>query len=236
VSYQPPPHVPGQPPHGQPYQQLGQPYGAPPPGYQVQQPPKKSNTLKVVLLTLAGVLVLCVGGSVIAAVAGAGDTDSGKSASSDTPALDGLEAPVPDDAADKGRFGLKLGTTVKFTTADGAQSVTVKSVKAFKGGCDGLSEPKQGMYVVVDVTVAVTKGTASINALNFEWVGDDGTTANALSGLFSGCEKNSLDTATDARAGQKRSGQIVYDVPSAKGSIEFAQDAFGSAEASWKAA
>ncbi|XVU21444.1 hypothetical protein ACQPZJ_29740 [Actinoplanes sp. CA-054009] len=64
-------------------------------------------------------------------------------------------------------------------------------------------------------------------------MGADGTTANAISGAFSGCEKSSLDSDNNLRAGQKRAGQVVFDVSSAKGSVEFAPDVFASAVASW---
>ncbi|MBM2622746.1 hypothetical protein JIG36_45325 [Actinoplanes sp. LDG1-06] len=84
------------------------------------------------------------------------------------------------------------------------------------------------------MTIAVTEGSASMNPLHFEWVGDNGITADSISGAFSGCAKNNLSSANGVRAGQKRAGQIVFDVPSAKGAVEFSPDAFGSAEASWR--
>ncbi|MCO8270594.1 DUF4352 domain-containing protein [Actinoplanes sp. TRM 88003] len=96
-------------------------------------------------------------------------------------------------------------------------------------------EPDNDLYVVVDVVVSVTAGTASVSSMNFEWIGDDGVAVSALSGALSGCAKNSLSSANDVRAGQKRAGQVVFDVPSARGSIEFTPKTFGPAKASWKA-
>jgi hypothetical protein len=64
----------GQPPYGQP--QYGQPgYGAP--GFPPPAPPKKNRTLPIVLLSVAVVLVLCVGG-IIAVVLAANNADKDK--------------------------------------------------------------------------------------------------------------------------------------------------------------
>jgi hypothetical protein len=97
-----------------------------------------------------------------------------------------------------------------------------------------MPDPERGMFLVVDVLVEATKGTVPVNSLNFEWVGEDGTTSNTIDGAFSGCDKSRL-AATDLRAGQKRAGQIVFDVSSTKGAVEFAPDILSSAAASWSA-
>jgi hypothetical protein len=245
VSYPPPPYGQQPPQYGaQPYPPV-QPYGAPPPGYTAPPPPPKKpdKTLRAVLVGIACLLVFCVGAAVIAGISSNSAPDSDPVAAA--PRTGAAEPKAPrakitkapaGQAEDADQFDLKLGATAKFSDRDGAQSVTVKSVKSFKDGCSRFApEPDNGLYVVVDVVVSVTEGSASINPLYFEWVGNDGTTANAISGAFSGCDKNNLTSANGVRAGRKRAGQIVYDVPSAKGSIEFSPDAFGSAEASWKA-
>ncbi len=220
MSYEPPPGP--------------QPYG-PPPGYPVQPAPKKSKkTLWIVLgSVLAGVLLLCGGGAVIAVLAGGYSAGKDKVAVVDPSAGD---APAePEQAKEPAEFNLKPGTTVTITGDEGTQQVTIKSVKPFKKGCGEFNtDPEKGVYIVADVQVAVTKGKASVNSLFFKWVGADGTTSDSLSGLFSGCEKTSLDSVNDLRAGQKRVGQMTFDVTSAKGAIEFAPSAFSDAMASWK--
>jgi hypothetical protein len=112
----------------------------------------------------------------------------------------------------------------------------VKNIKTHKGTCSGgFSKPDKGMYLIADVVIEGKKGETSVNSLNFTFVGDDGATANTASGLFSGCEKNNLDATNELRPGQKRAGQIVFDVAQAKGAIEYGAGAFGSDTAgSWE--
>jgi hypothetical protein len=237
MSYDPhqqPPYVHGQQPYYPP--PPDQPYGAPPPMFPVYPAPKKSNPWKAIGIAAAVVLAVCVGGSVIAAVAGSGPEPrtavladgAGQSAAED-------DAPA-DKAADgnQGQFDLTLGTKVVVREGSTTQNVTVKSFKTHKAACNQFFPgPDNGMFIVVDVQVEAVKGSVPVNALNFTWVAEDGNTSNSLDGAFSGCDKNHLDAA-DVRAGQKRAGQIVFDVASAKGAVEFKAGLFAETAASWK--
>jgi hypothetical protein len=130
----------------------------------------------------------------------------------------------------------KLPTATKVAVKDGGvkQNVTVKSFKTFEAACNQFfPPPDNGLFIVVDVQVEAVEGTVPVNALNFSWVAADGNTSDSLDGAFSGCDKNHLDAA-DVRAGQKRAGQVVFDVSSAKGAVEFKAGLFAKAAASWK--
>jgi Domain of unknown function (DUF4352) len=229
-------------------------YGTPPAGYAVpagpaagpgygppQKAPQKAGPLKVVLITVGVVAAVCLTGSVIAAVAGGSAPRT--TVSTDPPAQAVAEADdsakktvekAPAKADEPTGFGLKPGTTVTIESGDATIQVTVKSVKTYKKGCSGFApEPEHGMYAVVDVKMKVVQGTGSVNPLYFTWVGEDGTTSDSFDGLFSSCDKDDLDSTNGLRAGQQRAGQIVFDVATATGSVEFTPGAFEDAAASW---
>lgn len=239
---QPPPVVSG-PPAPQPYQtpQYAAPqYGAP--GGQFPPPPvKKSSPLKILLITagcvVAGCLVL---GGIAVAVGGTGDkttSSTPKAAGGAAKATGAAEdEPGEEPTAEDGKsFNLPVGATI--TVADGGDVIeaTLRSVKSFKKGCNSLGvDPEQGLYVVLDVVVEQTKGSGSVNPLDFTFVADDGTSNDALSSLFSGCDEPSLDS-TDLRAGQKRAGKIAFDVNSKTGTLEWAPGGLGAETVgSWK--
>jgi hypothetical protein len=234
--YQAPPVV-----SGQPYQQAypqppARPYGAPPPGfYPPQTPPRKKGSGKIIVLIVAVIAGLCLVGGVINAVTGGNTKAKSPGSSVKAPGVSGQPA-KEDEPAEKlpSTFNVKLGTTLTIKDFEGTQEVTIKSAKTFKKGCESFSpDPEQGVYVVLDVLVMAKAGTVSVNSLWFNWEGQDGTSANALSGAFSGCEKNDLGTTNDLRPGQKRAGQVTFDASSAKGSVEYRQ--LGSDTAgSWK--
>ncbi len=247
-----PPSPPGSPAAGPPPQYS--------PGYPVQPvPAKKSPMKKIVLGVVGGLVALCCGGTLIAAITG-GDDKAKEAASTSVAEPTGdaggpepprgeppTEAapktgepepnddePEPDDG-DQDMFGVKVGTALTNESGGDVQTVTVKSVKAYKRGCNSLDmDPKQGYYVVADVLVVQKKGTGSVNPLNFTFVADDGTTANAMSAAFSGCDEPSLDSTNSLRAGQKRAGKIAFDAGMKVGTVEWSSGAFGgSTVGSW---
>ncbi len=219
--------------YGQPYGQQPPPvvsgppqqYGPPPAGfYPPQPPPKKSNTGKIILGVVGGLLGLCVLGSVISAVAGDDSGTTGtppKAQAADTgqPAGKPGDEPAPKKEAEKSTFNVAVGSTLTLDEGGGVQDWTLVSAK-YRKSCGGLGDAEKGGFLIVDVRVTQKEGTGSVNPLFFNYVSDDGTTQDSLSGAFSGCEKDSLDATNSLRAGQKRSGQVVFDVASAKESIE----------------
>jgi hypothetical protein len=241
---QPPPYTPGPPQQYSPAPQYGAPYPQQPAPPLPPQPPKSKAT-KTVLITVGSlvgvVLVICL----IGAIATAGD--SGDKAKVKSPAATqaaGKKAAKTTDATkdtdeqkQPDTYNVALGSTITITGDDGARSEgTIRSVKTYKKACNSFSpEPENGEFVVVDVLVEQTKGTGSVNPLDFTFVGADGTTANGISAAFSGCDKPSLSSTNSLHAGQKRAGKIAFDASSGKGTVEWAPGGLGAdTVGSWK--
>lgn len=236
MTFPPPPYDPGQQPPPPP-----QPYMPVPPGYPMMPPPMPptppaNNTKKIVAIALSIVgvfLVLCCGG-VTFAVVHRQASDKPRVALGPFPGLTSKPATTPSAQAVE-QFDLKPGTVATLDAVTGTEKVTVKSVKAYKKACrDYAPEPKKGMFAVVDVQVEATDGFVSVNPLYFTWVAPDGTTSDSFSGALSGCAKSDLSSTNSLRAGQKRAGQIVYDVTSTKGSVELVGGLLDETGASWK--
>ena len=251
---QPPPYTPGPPQYGPPPQPYQPPAGYPPPqqyqpGYGPPPnvppmlpfgppPPKKTWTpAAIIAVSVAGVALLCGG---IAALTDSGSKDSGSTASVTTkkPGVTAAaeKAAPADNPTPGGAFNVVLGSTI--TADDGNGNIieaTLRSVRAVKKTCSSIDNgPENGLYVIVNVLVVQKKGKGSVNPLDFTFVADDGTSNNELTGGFSGCEKPSLDAA-DLRAGQKRAGEMAFDVNSKKGSLEWAPGGIGAdTVGSWK--
>lgn len=215
-------------------------------------PKKKSRVPVWIGVGVAALVVICCG-SVVGAVALDSDPEpkvktqdvaapvtsspSPFASTTDPDVTETTEAPEP--ASDT--FDLPLGTTVVVTTDDGTVEVTVSKQTKFKSprttACKPyMPKPDNGYYLVFNVKMEVVKGTGSINPLYFTYVSPDGATDEGLGGSFSGCG-DSMDSGNDLRTGTKRSGQLVFDTASKKGSIEFGGTWFGGGvQASWKVA
>jgi hypothetical protein len=194
-------------------------------------------------LIVAIVAGLCLIGGVLNAITGA-DTKNGAAVTTQPPATQTAKGQPADEeqpateqpADDSGQFNLKPGTTLTITGDDGSvQDTTILSFKQHKGACGSFgADPENGTYLIAEVRVVQKKGTGSVNPLYFDFVGDDGTTSNSIGGAFSGCAKNDLDSTNSLRAGSKRSGQVVFDVKSAKGTVEMTPGLIAETIGSWK--
>lgn len=239
---QQPPTVPGYPPYGP-----SQPYGGPPAGYgpPPQGPvftpppaPKKSTNGRAVAIIAASVAGLCVFGGIYAAVTGKSDPKASvESPAGNTTAKDADKDKPAGKPKQPDTYNVALGSAIT-VSGDGGSAVkgTIKSAKAYKQACNDFAPaPDNGLFVVVDVVVEQTKGTGSVNPLDFTFVADDGATANGLSAAFSGCDSPSLSSTNSLRAGQKRSGKIAFDATSGKGTVEWAPGGLGAETVgSWK--
>lgn len=211
-------------------------------------PKKKNNTLRVIGAMAAIIGVICCGGAIGSVFLNTGDSADKQGAavvtSSAAPAGKPTTAAPAAPAAEETEentpggetFNLRLGTTITTTTDEGTLEVTLSKSKIKSPrttACKEYMSKPDAYYIVVDVRVKITKGTGSINPLYFTYVAPDGTTAEAISGMFAGCGK-ALDSGNDLRAGTLRSGQLVFDASAKTGSIEFGGSFFGGTQASWK--
>jgi Domain of unknown function (DUF4352) len=225
---------PPQPGYGYPPPQPGQPSWMPPP----VAPVKKTWTGKrIVMAAVGGVLVLCCGGAGLAVLTDDAPTTTTSTSTGETggskpadgaPAAQNPEKAPAEKPAENDTFNVPTGT--KITHADDGDTIeaVMRSVKTHKKGCNSLGvDPENGLFVVVDVVVTQTKGKGSVNPLDFTFVAEDGTSANALSAAFSGCDEPSLASA-DLRAGQKRAGKIAFDIGMKQGSLEWAPGGLGA--------
>jgi hypothetical protein len=221
-------------------------YGEPPAGlqYAAPQPPKKSKAVFWVVGAVVAALFLCAGGAtaVVFAVKRSADRIAAQPAydpfdeplpeidPSSDPQLD----PDPDETADPGPKLLKIGETLVMTSNAGDEfEVTVRKQKFRKTPCGeyGL-KPKNGGYLIADVSVKVTKGKADVSPYDFEFLTPDDYSMDNTAGGGSYCG-NDIASIRGLKAGGKRSGQVVFDVPKAKGEIIF-KSPLGDVAGSWK--
>ncbi|GGR63944.1 hypothetical protein GCM10010169_03450 [Micromonospora fulviviridis] len=226
----PPP--PGQypPPPGEAYPPTG-PY--PPAPGQFGPPAKKSNknVWITVGIVVAVMLLLCCGGGIFAIYSGAKKTKD---------AIDNLPTPgvtysnpvddsptggtsaTPDPGkTDSETFNMPSGDTLIVNDDDGTVEITVGNFRTKDKACqEFMPAPKNGMYLIADVTAEVTKGTGSINPFFFKWVGSDGAEESGVGGAFSGCGKL-MGSGNNLPTGSKRSGQLIFDVKDRNGTLEY---------------
>ncbi|MFG3638778.1 hypothetical protein ACGF3C_00725 [Micromonospora sp. NPDC047762] len=197
-------------------------------GYPIIAPPpaltdRAKKSVVVVAVTAAVLTLLTCAGGIVAVVIGTKGTSTTVSEAQATP-------PTPPTNADT--RGMSPGDTLVVNREAGTVEITVTKFSSATKPCKshGL-KPGEGLYVIADVTVAVTKGTASTNPLYFQWVAADGTKTTAIGGAFSGCGKP-MPAVDDLTAGTRSTGSVVFDVHDTSGALEY-HDQFQTA-GSWK--
>jgi hypothetical protein len=232
--------IPHQQPHGQPYppvvsgppQQYGPPVGYPPAPYGLPPapPPKKWGAGKIVLVVFASISAFCLGAAVLGSFTDPDETET--SSAPDAAAAKPTKGKVKPKPKKVSKFDMKVGTTLTRTDGDDVQEFTLTSFQ-YRESCGGAM-PENGGYLVVEIKTVQRAGTGSINPLYFDFVSDEGASENSFSGMFSGCDPNDLDSTNSLRAGQKRSGQVVFDVASPEGSIELTPGLGADTIGSWR--
>ncbi|MEV0002557.1 hypothetical protein AB0H28_09750 [Micromonospora sp. NPDC050980] len=243
-AYPPPGGTPPYPPtSGAPYPPPGQypppgggypagPYPPPPPG-QPFGPAKKSSkkvwiTIGIVAVVL---LLLCCGGGIFAVYSGAKKTQEAIDSVPtpgityrnpvDDPPTGGTSAPPQPGTTDDETFNMPAGDKLIVNDDDGTVEITVGNFRTKDAACrEFMPGPKNGMFLIADVTAEVTKGTGSINPFFFTWKGADGTEESGIGGAFSGCGKL-MTSGNNLPAGSKRSGQLIFDVKDRNGVVEY---------------
>ncbi|MET8089854.1 DUF4352 domain-containing protein [Micromonospora sp. NPDC005220] len=212
------------------YPNAGSGYRAPGgPGYPIIAPPpvqtdRSKKSAVVVAVTVAVFALLSCAGGIVAVVIGANHASTTVSEAGATPST---PPPVDGDTRD-----MSPGDTLIVNSEAGTVEITVTKFSSATKPCkrQGL-KPGEGMYVIADVTVAVTKGIASTNPLFFQWVAADGTKTTAIGGALSGCGEP-MPASDDLTAGTRHTGSVVFDVHDTSGALEY-QDQFETA-GSWK--
>ncbi|MEH1166645.1 DUF4352 domain-containing protein [Micromonospora sp. CPCC 205539] len=208
----------------------------PPPGggaYPLTMPPptpakSSKKTVVVVAVTAAVLALLCCAGGIVAVVIGANRAAEQVTDARPTPNVTRGVGLAPGTAPATARpstnaetRNMAPGETLVVDGDEGSFEITVTKFSTSSKACTtyGL-KPDEGMYVIADVKVSITKGTASVNPLFFQWVAPDGTETNAIGGAFSGCGKP-MPSGNDLTAGSTRTGSVVFDVHDTKGVLEY---------------
>jgi hypothetical protein len=118
---------------------------------------------------------------------------------------------------------LKIGGSVELTNSYGDRvRITVRSAEARTTCGTTARRPESGSYLVADVTVEVKTGTFSVRASDFDFGASAGGWPHRdLGPIFTGCGGTALATLTNAGAGTKVDGRLVFDVSPAEGRIAF---------------
>ncbi|WP_433117571.1 DUF4352 domain-containing protein [Micromonospora sp. CA-246542] len=216
------------------------------PGHPLTMPPPvpptttSQRTVVAVAVTTAVLALLFCAGGIVAVVIGAKNAANNVTEALPTPGVTGdtgqpaagaMPSPVPSVASAKAR-NMSVGDTLVIDDNGGTVEITVTKFHTATKPCKtyGL-KPDEGMFVIADVTVTVTRGTGSANPLFFQWVAADGTETNAVTGAFSGCGKP-IPAGNDLAAGSRRTGSVVFDVHDTSGVLEY-QHQFATA-GSWR--
>lgn len=101
-----------------------------------------------------------------------------------------------------------VGVPVGFTTPDGSGTVTVNSAARSSAPDVFGQPPKHGSFLILDLTLAVSKGTATANPFGFTAQDAQSYTYQAAPGVA----QQDIDSS-NLSAGQTVRGQIAFDVP-----------------------
>lgn len=128
--------------------------------------------------------------------------------------------------------GLKVGAGVTATDDDGVAAITVVSAQRKTTGTGDYSDPpKNGNYLLVDVSYTCTSGKIDYNPFDWKVRDKDGRTFDSSGAFSSGYDDGALHSGTIAKGGKAR-GIIVFDVPKGAVTLEYG-DGYDQAPASW---
>ncbi|MET8119300.1 hypothetical protein [Micromonospora sp. NPDC005189] len=212
-------------------------YPPPPggPGYPPTMPPpaptkNSKKTVVIVAVTVAILALLCCVGGITAVVVGANRAADEASEVEALPTPDVTRgvgqppAPTPSSArpsATGETRNMSVGDTLVIDNSRGTIEITVTKFSTSTTACRANGfKPSKGLYVIADVNVRVTMGTASTNPLYFRWIAADGTTTTPISGTLSGCG-TALPSGSGLTSGTTRTGNLVFNVADTNGVLEY---------------
>jgi uncharacterized protein DUF4352 len=148
------------------------------------------------------------------------------------------EEATPTESTDAPESAPDLGIHDPLAVTDGEESVDanirINSVRYTSAPGNSYGDrSKNGYYVIVSLTVQVTKGTLPVNPLYFGYQTADGTVYHTMDGnaIFAGFEPG-LD-AGDVSAGRRVRGNVVFDVPRGRGASLTYEGPLGDVIGSW---
>jgi Domain of unknown function (DUF4352) len=113
-------------------------------------------------------------------------------------------APLASPAARTG----DVGQTLSFASSEGSGRLTLNSAERLVG-TDFAEPPKNGSYLVIDVTLEVSQGTAGAGPFDWEARNSDGSVYAAVPAGLTG---DDID-ASDLGPGERTRGKVAFDVP-----------------------
>lgn len=154
-------------------------------------------------VTRTGVTLAAVA-AVVAIACGSGD--NGPS----TAPKGGDDKPAASEAvkASTVKVGATLVLTDKMLGEESSAEITVAAPKTATKDKSGFGKPEKGQYLVLTVTAVSKTGKYHANPFSFKLVGADNTVYETAFAEFPP-QLNAADLA----AGQKTSGNIVFDIP-----------------------
>lgn len=120
-----------------------------------------------------------------------------------------------------------VGQPVAFTTPDGAGTVTVNGVTRSSAPDVFGQPPKHGAFLIVDLTLAVSRGSATANPFGFSAQDAQSFTYQAAAGVA----QQDIDSS-NLSAGQQVRGQIAFDVPPGPVTVSW-RTPLGTTVATW---
>jgi hypothetical protein len=164
------------------------------------------------LLGFATPLVLAACGGSSAAPAPGGTT---------VPAATTIAGPtMPSQPASSGPLALGSAARITDDTGD-VDLVSVLSVAVHRTGLAGHAAPRHGEYLVAEVRFDVTSGSDDVNGASFQIV-VGGRTYNAVTGPQDASGYAAALVLGTVDAGRPLTAAVVFDAPSAHGTIQYA--------------
>ncbi|MDG4807772.1 DUF4352 domain-containing protein [Micromonospora sp. WMMD1120] len=202
---------------------VGRPISAP-------QPAEASNARRTVAVAVSAAVLtlLASAGAIVAVVLSAHPAPTTVSEALPDPdptlavgpARSNTRPSTPPPASHDGR-DLSPGDTLVVNGDEGTIEITVTKFRSATKPCRSSGDkPDEGVYLIADVTVEVTKGTAPATPTAFQWVATDGTRTRATGAASSGCGKP-MPATKSLTAGARRTGSVVFDVPDTAGALEY---------------
>lgn len=125
------------------------------------------------------------------------------------------------------------GPGITASNKDGAAEITVVSVRRMTEGTGDYGDaPKNGNYLLVEVSYLCTEGVFDYNQFDWGLRDSEGRTYDSFGSYSSGYDEPDLNSGTLANGSTAR-GVIIFDGPASDVQVEYTLG-YGSAPATWE--